>query len=162
MIPAALLPAILLAGCFYSFTGSSVPAHLRTVVISLFDDQTNSAEPSLREDFTNRLIERFRRDNSLEVTDLTGADCALEGSVSSFSEQPTVVAAGETVQKFRITVGVRALFRDQKLKKTVYEKTFSDWGEYEIGGDPAARKAALDAAIDKLTEDILLETVSGW
>jgi len=154
--------AFLLAGCFYSFTGSSVPPHLKTLVITLFDDQTGSAEPTLRESFTNRLIERFRQDNSLEVTDQPAADCSLDGALSTFSDQPTVVTAGESVQKARITIGVRAQFRDQKLKKTVYEKTFTEWGEYDIGADPAARNEALATALDKLTEDILLETVSGW
>ncbi len=151
-----------LAGCSYSFTGSSVPGHLKTVHISLFDDRTNSGEPAVREDFTNKLIERFRQDNSLDVTDKAGADCGLEGSISSFTDQPTVVAAGESVQKARITIGVQATFRDQKLKKTVYEKTFTAWGEYDIGADPAIRKEAVTTAIRKLTEDILLETVSGW
>lgn len=157
-----VLSAAFLAGCFYSFTGSSVPAHLKTIIIPLFDDQTNSAEPTLREEFTNKLIERFRQDNSLEVTDVISADCTLEGSVSSFTDQPTVVTAGESVQRARITLGVRALFRDQKLKKTVFEKTFTAWGEYDIGADPAPRREALTTALDKLTEDILLETVSGW
>jgi len=159
---ACVLATILWAGCFYSFTGSSVPPHLKTVVITLFDDQTGSAEPTLREEFTNRLIERFRQDNSLEVTDVPTADCVLEGALSSFTDQPTVVTAGENVQKARITVGVRAHFRDQKLKKNVYEKTFTAWGEYDIGADPGVRKEALTTALDKLTEDILLETVSGW
>jgi len=164
VFPAAaiLAASFLIGGCFYSFTGSSVPAHLRTVVITLFDDQTGSAEPTLREEITNKLIERFRQDNSLEVTDQPTADCALEGALASFTDQPTVVTAGEAVQKARITIGVRALFRDQKLKKTIFEKTFTAWGEYDIGADPAVRAGALTTALDKVTEDILLESVSGW
>ncbi len=158
----ALALAAGLAGCSYSFTGSSVPAHLKSIHIGLFDDLTNSGEPAVREDVTNRLIERFRQDNSLDVTDVSGADCGLEGSISSFTDLPTVVAAGEAVEKARITIGVHAIFRDQKLKKTVYDKTFTAWGEYDIGADPAIRKEAVTAAIEKLTEDILLETVSGW
>jgi hypothetical protein len=151
-----------MAGCSYSFTGSSVPPHLKTVRIQLFDDLSNSGEPGVKEDFTNRLIDVFRQDNSLEVTDAGGADCTLEGSVASFTDQPTVVAAGVTVQRARITIGIKAAFRDAKLKKTVYEKTFTEWGEYDIGTDPSVRKQAVLTAIDKLTQDILLETVSGW
>jgi hypothetical protein len=149
-------------GCSYSFTGSSVPQHLRTIRISLFDDRTGSGEPALREQLTNRLIDRFRQDNSLDVTDQTGADCDLEGAIASFTDLPTVVAAGEAVQRARITIGVQAVFRDQKLKKTVYEKTFTAWGEYDIGADPTIRRAAITTAVDKVTEDILLDTVSGW
>ena len=57
------------SGCPYSFTGSSVPAHLKTVAIPLFDDLSGSGEPGLRELLTNKLIARFRQDNSLEVVD---------------------------------------------------------------------------------------------
>lgn len=156
------LLALTLWGCSYSFTGSSVPPHLKTVAIPLFDDQSNSAEPALREDFTNRLIERFRQDNSLEVTDQAAADAVLEGTVTTVTDQPTVVTAGETVEKARITVTVKAVFRDMKLKKTMFDKNFTNWGEYEIGADPSIRSEALHTAIEKVTEDILLEAVSGW
>jgi ABC-type uncharacterized transport system auxiliary subunit len=159
---ASLAAVAALGGCSYSFTGSSVPPHLRTIRIALFDDLTGSGEPALREQVTNRLIDRFRQDNSLEATDQVSADCELEGAIATFTDLPTVVAAGEAVQRARITIGVQAVFRDQKLKKTVYEKTFTAWGEYDIGADPAPRRAAITTAIDKVTEDILLETVSGW
>ena len=157
-----LASAALIAGCSYSFTGSSVPQHLKTVRIGLFDDRTGSGEPALREQVTNRLIDRFRQDNSLDVTDAVSADCEIEGAVATFTDLPTVVTAGEAVQKARVTIGVQAAFHDRKLKKTVYEKTFTAWGEYDIGADPTVRRAAITTAIDKATEDILLETVSGW
>lgn len=162
---AGLLAAALLAGaagCSYSFTGSSVPPHLKTVRIGLFDDRTGSGEPAMGEDFTNGLLERFRQDNSLEVTDAANADSELEGALSSFSDQPVVVTAGESVQRARVTIGAQAAYRDLKLKKTVFEKTFTAWGEYDIGADPAVRREAILSAIRKLTEDILLATVSGW
>jgi len=162
--PTLLLAAALLAagGCSYSFTGSSVPQHLKTIRIGLFDDRTGSGEPALREQVTNQLIDRFRQDNSLDVTDQAAADCELEGAVAAFTDLPTVVTAGEAVQRARITIGIQAMFVDQKLKKTVYEKTFTAWGEYDIGADPTIRRAAITTAIDKATEDILLATVSGW
>jgi hypothetical protein len=161
-VVAFFLAIAAIGGCSYSFTGSSVPQHLRTIRIALFDDRTGSGEPALREQVTNRLIDRFRQDNSLDVTDQVGADCELEGAIAAFTDLPTVVTAGEAVQRARITIGVQAVFRDRKLKKTVYEKTFTAWGEYDIGADPTVRRAAITTAVDKATEDILLETVSGW
>ena len=159
---ALLAAAAALAGCSYSFTGSSVPPHLKTIHIALFDDQTGSGEPALREQVTNQLIDRFRQDNSLDVTDASSADSELEGSITAFTDLPTVVTAGEAVQRARITIAVRAVFHDRKLRKTAYEKTFTAWGEYDIGADPTIRRAAITTAIEKATEDILLETVSGW
>ena len=162
LVVPAILAAAAVTGCSYSFTGSSVPQHLRTIRISLFEDRTGSGEPALREQVTNGLIDRFRQDNSLEVTDQGGADSELEGAIASLTDLPTVVTAGEEVQRARITIGVQAVFTDQKLKKTVFEKTFTAWGEYDIGADPATRRTAVTTALDKITEDILLEAVSGW
>ncbi len=161
----ALLLAALagLAGCFYSFTGSSVPPHLKTIAIPLVDDQSASGIPGLREELTNKLIDRFRGDNSLEVTDdRTHSDAILEGIVVSVADQAQVVAQGETVTRRRVTVAVKATFQDMKLRKKIWSKQFSEWGDYESSGGPPQRQTAIDAAVDKLAEDILLDAVSGW
>ena len=43
---------IFLSGCAYSFSGSSVPKHLKTIAIPLFEDQSGFGEPGLKENFT--------------------------------------------------------------------------------------------------------------
>lgn len=155
--------SLFIAACgVYSFTGSSVPPHLKTIAIPLFDDQSGSGEPGLREEVTNKLIAQFTRDNSLEIADKNTADSILEGIILPFRDEVAVVERGETVSKRRVTVTIRAKYQDMKLRKTVWEKSFSNWGDYEIGADAVQRKQALATAIDKLTEDILLETVSSW
>ncbi len=151
-----------LLACAYSFTGSSVPPHLKTIAIPLFDDQSGAGEPGLREQFTNTLIEQFARDNSLRVADKKDADSILEGTILTVRDEPLVVGKGETVSKRRVTIVVKAAYQDMKLRKKVWEKELSNWGAYELGAGPAQRKGGIDEAIKKLTEDILLATVSGW
>ncbi len=158
---AAVLPA---PGC-YSFTGASVPSHLKTVAIPLVDDQSGFGEPGLREQFTTTLTNLFISDNSLEVADRTAADAILEGAITSISDAPAIIQQGqqgEQVSRRRITVNARFTFQDMKLRRKVWEKTFSNWGDYDVGGGPSQRQAGLQEAIRKITEDILLETVSGW
>lgn len=154
--------AVLASGCSYSFTGSSVPPHLKTIGVPLFDDQSGFGEPGVREKLTNKLIDRFVQDNSLEVADRSHSDSILEGVVVSIRDEPSVVTQGEAVTKRRVTISLKATFQDMKMKKKVWEKQFSNWGDYEISGGPAARQSGIDAALDKLAEDIVLETVSGW
>jgi outer membrane lipopolysaccharide assembly protein LptE/RlpB len=149
-------------GCPYSFTGASVPPHLKTVAIPLVDDQSGFGEAGLRERFTNELTSLFINDNSLEVTDRSSADAILEGVIASVADAPSLVEEGERVSKRRITVTVRFTFQDMKLRKKMWEKTFSNWGDYESGAGLSQRDAGVQEAIRKLTEDILLETVSGW
>lgn len=150
------------AGCPYSFTGASVPPHIKTISISLFDDQSGFGEPDLRERLTGKLIERFVRDNTLEVTDKTNADSNLEGVILSVQQEPAIMEKGETVTKYRVTIAIKVTYEDNKLKKKVWEKQFSNWGIYEIEGGPESRQIGINDAIEKISEDILLETVSGW
>ena len=151
---------ILLSGCAYSFSGSSVPKHLKTVAIPLFEDQSGFGEPGLKENFTTSLINLFINDNSLEVADRNIADSILEGSIVTVLDAPSIIAPGEQVSKRRVTVTVHVSYQDLKLRKKVWEKDFSNWGEYSPG--PETRTVALTQAVTKVTEDVLIETVSGW
>jgi Lipopolysaccharide-assembly len=153
------IAGIVLAGC-YSFNGSSVPAHLKTVAIPLFDDQSGFGEPGLKENFTNTLISRFVSDNSLQIADRNTADCIIEGAITSVTDAPSVIEAGEQVSTRRITVTVHVTFTDLKLRKKVWEKDFTNWGDY--AANSGNRTTALNDAVNKVTDDILNETVSGW
>jgi len=157
-----LVPALVIGWGCYSFSGGSVPAHLKTIAIPLFDDQSGFGEPGLREQFTTELTNLFIKDNSLEVTNRTNADAILEGTLLPITDAPAVVQQGEQVSRRRITMSVRCTFQDMKLRKKVWEKTFTNWGEYDSGGGLSRRSEGLAEAVKKLTEDILQETVSGW
>ena len=156
----SLLILIVLSGCAYSFSGSSVPKHLKTIAIPLFEDQSGFGEPSLRESLTQSLVNLFTNDNSLEVAERNTADSILDGSIVTVEDAPGVIAPGEQVTTRRITVRVHVVYQDLKLRKKVWEKDFSNWGEYSLGSE--TRTVALNQAVSKVTEDILIETVSGW
>jgi len=154
--------SLAVAGCVYSFTGASVPAHLKTVAIPLVDDQSGFGEPGLREKFTAEIVQQFTSDNSLEVSDRNTSDSILEGAILSISDAPAVVSQGEQVTRRRLTLTARFAFQDKKLRKKAWEKTFSNWGEYDSGGGLSQRQVGLQDAMKKIAEDVLLETVSGW
>ena len=152
-----------LTGCPYSFTGASVPKHLKTIAIPLVDDQSGFGAAGLRERFTTELTNLFIRDNSLEVADRTTADSILEGVITAVTDAPSVVGEGEAVSRRRITLTAKFIYQDMKMRKKMWEKSFSQWGDYESGGAPASqREIGFQEAIKKVTEDVLLETVSGW
>jgi hypothetical protein len=148
--------------CIYSFTGAAVPSHLKTIAIPIAEDRSGSGEPGLRELLTDQITRKFIDDNTLQVTERTNADAILECTLTSLSDAPAVVAAGETVTSRRITVSVRAVYRDLIQRKTVFDKNFSNYGDYPSGGGIDERRSAVETAIDRITEDILLDTVSGW
>ncbi len=162
---AVVFPILLMGfatGCPYSFTGASVASHLKTIAIPLFDDQSGLGEAGLREQFTTALTNLFISDNSLQIADKSSADSILEGVIQPVTDVPLVVSQGENVSRRRITFTVRCTYQDKVKRKKVWEKTFTQTGDYDSGGGLSQRNAGLQDAIRKVTEDILLETVSGW
>jgi hypothetical protein len=162
-----VFPCILLfmalIGCSYSFKGGSVPSHLKTVAIPIVEDQSGYGDPSLRDLLTQKLVERFTNDNTLQLAERNSADSMLEGAVTDVKDAPEVLqGSGEQVTVRKITVTVRMTFQDLKLRKKVWEKSFSSWGNYPSGGGLTQRNEGVQIAVEKLTEDILNETVAGW
>ncbi len=76
--------------------------------------------------------------------------------------EPSVVGGGEQVRKWRITITAKLTYTDVKLHKKVWDKVLSNWGDYEYTGGLSGRAEGIQQAINKLAEDILIETVSGW
>ena len=152
----------MVVGCTYSFKGGSVPPHLKTIAIPIVEDQSAYGDPTLRDSFTKQLVDRFTNDNTLQLTDRNMADAMLEGVVTEVKDAPLVLQGGEQVAQRRITVTVRMTFQDLKLHKSIWEKSFSNWGDYPSGGGLTQRSEGTADAVKKLTEDILNETVAGW
>lgn len=150
--------------CAYSFTGSNAPEHIKSIAIPVVDDRSGRGEAGLREQVTNELNRKFVDDNTLRVTDRTNANSVLECTITGFSEVPGVISAGETVSKRKLTISITAVYKDLVKRKTVFEKTFSKDILYsqESSDNTAERKDAIAKAVDQITQDILLDTVSGW
>lgn len=163
LILVTLVAAVpVLWGCAYSFKGGSVPPNLKTLAIPIVQDQSGYGDPRLRDQFTTILLERFTNDNTMTLVDQAGADAILEAVITNVREEAVSVAPGEEVRQRRMTVVARATFRDTKMKKMLWEKSFSQYGDFPSGGGPSLRDAGVLEAIQKLTEDILNETVAGW
>ena len=150
------------AGCPYSFTGASVPPHLKTIAIPIVEDQSGYGDPSLRDQFSQQLLQRFVNDNTLQPADRSTADSIIEGVITAVKDAPTVIEGGDQVSKRRISITAHMVFRDLKLRKKVWEKDFTQWGDYSSGGCLTQRSEGVAEAIRKITEDVLNETVAGW
>ena len=159
LVLSCLIPEV--SGCFYSFRGTSVPAHMKTIAIPPFDDQSGAGISGLRELITQSLIQLFTTDNTLRVTSRANADAILEGSVKSVQDQPASVSPGEQVRRMQVTVTIHASFYDVKLRKKVWEKDFSNLGIYNAGG-LSQRDAGINDAVKKISDDVLNAVVSGW
>jgi len=148
---------------YYSFSGSSLPANIRTIAIPMFENRTT--EFGVREDITDALIYEFTQDNSLKVVDQRSADSIIEGTITTIREQAGAYNQQEQVKEIKIYVTVQAKFEDLKNNKVMWEEQISQWGTYSPdspSGENATRQDAIREAIDKIVTDIFNKTISGW
>ncbi|MEN8194239.1 MAG: LptE family protein [Bacteroidota bacterium] len=159
----AIVSLIIMWGCSYSFTGSSVPPHLKTIAIPTVKDKSNSGEPNLSNDLTQTLTQEFINDNSLYVVNSTTADAILTVTVLSLQDRAEVVSGEkEKASDRRITLRAKAVYKDLVMKKTIFEKDFSNYGIFKTDNYVENRQTAIQDAIDNVALDLLLAVVADW
>jgi len=150
------------ANCsYYSFSGSTLPAHIKTVAVPLFEDQT--AEFGIKEKLTDAIIGQITQDNTLKIADLRTADSLLKGNIVQLIDRPETYDAQERVQSYRVYITIEVEFQDLKKRKVLWKERLTQWGSYAAGtGGPEDRQVGIEEAIQKLAEDVLNRTVSSW
>lgn len=123
-----LLAAILLSACSYSFTGASIPPHLKTLAIPPIKDKSGKGEPNLGIDLTNMLIDKFVEDNSFTIVKKGEADAILECTISSFREEPAVISGSRKKLPKRKFVSllklcIEILLREKQYWKRIFHLT---------------------------------------
>jgi len=147
---------VLFAGCgIYSFSGSTIPSHIKTVAVPLFGN--NTPEFGIDQQLTDALIDAISADNTLKIADARNADSILKGTILQITDRAGQYDANENASSYRVTINIKVSFEDVKKRKVLWEETWSGWGLYE-----SDRNQGVEDAISKLTIDILNRTVSGW
>ena len=154
---AGALCAALLAGC-YSFSGTTLPTHLRTIHIHPVANRT--LEPDLAERVRRGLEEGFRlRSNLRRVNE--GGDAELVCTLTDYSHRPQNTA-GDRVTSYRVDMLVSVLFVDRVKGDTLYkDDRVPGFGQYSIEqGETEA--TGQRQALDNLVKVVLDNTVSAW
>ncbi|MBU1652789.1 hypothetical protein KKA00_11245 [bacterium] len=167
MIISLMFVLMTICGCFkYSFTGKGGPGHISSVAIPLFENST--AEYGIVEDLTDELILTFQNDNTLKIADESSADAVLWGKLTRVEDVPYTYegegeAANFSVGEYKLTLTVEIEYYDLVKEETLWKQQVQGWGTYNyVSGSQEERVVGFSDAIEKLTQDILNLTVSGW
>ena len=149
---------------FYTFSGSTLPGHIRTVAVPMFGNKTS--EFGVREEITDALTIQFTEDNTLKVADRRTADSIIRGEIINIRDQAGAYNQDEKVSEIRVYVTVAAAFEDIKKHNVIWEEQITQWGTYNPDGtacqDNTTREDAIKEAIDKIVDDIFNKTIAGW
>ena len=158
-----LVLAVLVSACgIYSFTGTSIQADVKTITIPYVEYKALRVNPSLSNELTEALQDKFRKLTRLEQVDMDG-DLELVCEVTGYDVKATAVTADEKAAQNRLTVTVKVEFTNRKYPEDDVSKSFSAYEDFDATMSLDAVEGTLcETIIDKLVEDIFNATVAQW
>ncbi|MBN1981321.1 MAG: LptE family protein [Chitinivibrionales bacterium] len=162
-----------IAGCFvvvillyahcgvYTFSGSTLPGHLKTVDIPLFVNQT--LQPGIAEYLTERLNRSILENRLLKVVPHSG-DASIQGTVVQYQNQPYTYTHDSKrdvdIASYAVTIMVDVKFIDNKKNTTLYEGRISEEGVYNFTTEKEEK--GREAATNRIISQIMQNSVQQW
>lgn len=145
-----------LGGCAYSFRS---PSALQGKSIAVPPFENKAARYGIRDELTQAVIQAFRDDNRLKVTEPARAELLLLGTVTDYRREPFNYDRNEQLQNYKVRVFVDFALKDQKTDSTLWKQTnFESWATCAVDSE----EAGIREAIQKLSRDIIRRTVEEW
>jgi len=146
----------------YSFSGTSIQPDVKTVTINYFEYKALKVNPSLSNDLTEAMKEKFRRLTKLEQVEMDG-DLELSGEVTGYEVRASAISAQEVAAQSRLTITVKVQFTNRKYPEDDFEQSFSAYEDYDSNYSLDSMEASLcETIIEKIVEDVFNASVARW
>lgn len=163
-VAALAVTAFIVQSCgIYSFTGTSIQPDVKTVTVNYFEYTALKVNPSLSNQLTEAVQEKFRKLTKLEQVDMDG-DLEIVGAVTGYDVKATSIGANEQAAQNRLTVNVKIDFINRLYPEESFEsKSFSAYQDFDASQSLDAVEATLcEDIVEQLCEDIFNATVAQW
>ena len=164
VVSALLVTMFIVHSCgIYSFTGTSIQPDVKTVTVNYFEYKALKVNPSLSNDITTALQDKFLKLTRLEQVDMDG-DLEITGTVTGYDVKATAITANEQAAQNRLTVTVKVSFVNRKYPEDDFDdKSFSAYADFDAMTSLDAVESTLcEDIIEQLCEDIFNSTVANW
>ena len=156
--PLAVATILLAYGCLhYSFTGSSLPAHIKTVSIPLPDNATTKI--GLEQKLYDGVNGAFISMNNPTVV-RSGGDAELIMKITGYQNNPDEFDGQGNVKTYKVIITAEILFEDRKENAAIYKGALSGVGIYNHASEN--ENTGIENAVKKLNESIINNTIAGW
>ena len=158
------MTAFIVHSCgIYSFTGTSIQPDVKTVTINYFEYKALKVTPSLSNQMTEAMQDKFLKLTKLEQVDIDG-DLEIIGAITGYDVKATAVTATESVAQNRLTVTVKVQFVNRKYPEDGFdEKSFSAYQDFDATQALESVESTLcEDIVEQLCEDIFNATVAQW
>lgn len=164
VVLALAVTAFIVQSCgIYSFTGTSIQPDVKTITINYFEYKALKVNPSLSNQITEALKEKFTKLTRLEQVDMDG-DLEIIGEVTEYDVKATAVTANEQAAMNRLTVNIKINFVNRKYPEDNFEnKSFSAYADFDAMESLESVESSLcEEIVEQLCEDVFNATVANW
>ncbi len=159
-----LLTMVLTYGCKinYSFTGASISPDIKTISVQYFPNMADIIQPTLSQDFTDALKDRFKSQTRLTFVNELG-DVDFSGEITDYSTQPVAITGNEAAALNRLTITVRIKYTNSIDTEQNFDTSFSRYAEYSSSQSLSEVEGNLiKEIVEQLTEDIFNRAFVNW
>ena len=155
---AGMVLGILAAGCApYSFSGGRT-ALVKSLNIAVFENDT--AEFGLAEKLTAGIIDGFVEDNQVQVLDAGSAEALLTGRITNYQRKAYTFDENDQVSEYIVEIYVSAELTRRDGSGAVWSQPgIRGFGVYAAEADETTGQ---ELAIERITEDIINQTIRSW
>ncbi len=156
-------------------TGSLLPSNIKTIFIDNFVNKIDVTvettnvnkyklyRAGLETDITNSVQNAFNRDGNLLLAKQKDGDLKLYGDLVAVDRQGLRYDTNDNYEEYRLYIIVNLVMKNSKDEVVWEEKNFTGESTYSLTGSNAkSENAALDEAINDLSQRILERTIEDW
>jgi len=149
----------------YSFTGASIASNVKTFSVYYFPNRAKLVNPNLSQQFTqgqDGLENKLIKQTSLNQIKENG-DLEFSGQITEYDVKPMNIVQGDLAAQNRLTISVKVKFTNNKDHDKDWEKTFTQYEDFDSNRSLTDVEDALASAIiKKLVDDIFNASVADW
>ncbi|WP_213521408.1 LPS assembly lipoprotein LptE [Nonlabens sp.] len=148
---------------FYSLSGVTLPADIKTFQVDYFGYQAVLVEPGLERDFTLALQDLINDQSRLSLTPTNG-DYIYQGEITRFYIAPMTATADSRAAQNRVTLEVNLRFINTKIDEESFEKKYSFFFDYDANSQlqGSTLETAKEVLFEQITQDIFNDTLAKW
>lgn len=147
----------------YSRDGASIPVEAKTFSVNFFENRAAYVEPTLSNEFTEALKEKFRSQTNLSEVLNGNGDLHFEGEIVRDYIRPVDITRDEYAARTRLTIVIKVRYVNRFEEKFDFDSQFSayrDLGETqdrsEVGNE------LIKEIIEQIVDDVYNKAVINW
>ena len=161
-----ILVFFVISGCKISLKGISIPPNMKTINVTVFENNAPLVVASLSAQFTEELKSKIRNETGLSLT-TNDPEATFSGNIIGYDIRPEAIQDNNNRQSLaganRLTIRINVKYVNNLDPKKSFEEPFEKFKVFKLSGNLQAQEPGLIKDVTaQLTEDIFNRAFAQW